>query len=97
MPSDAELYLRLLGERMLLEPRDHRRGPWDSEIVEAARALTAVGVIDAEPAQAIVDDYGLAIALRSGEPGMHMTRALGMRRARGQSAPRGRPSAADSR
>jgi hypothetical protein len=88
MPSDAELYLRLLGERMLLEPRDHRRGPWDSEIVEAARALTAVGVIDAEPAQAIVDDYGLAIALRSGEPGMHMTRALGMRRARSQPAPR---------
>lgn len=88
MPFDAELYLRLLGERMLLEPRDHRRGPWDSEIVDAARALAAVDVIDAEAAQAIVDDYGLAIALRSGEPGMHMTRALGLRRARGQPAPR---------
>jgi hypothetical protein len=77
---DAELYLRVTGEKMLLDGADPNRSPWDSRIVEAARALAAVGAIDAEGAQMIVDDYGLAIALRHEDQFRH--RAISQRHAR---------------
>src|SRR5207237_6037412 len=67
---DAELYLRLSGERMLLERGDRGGAPWESPLMEAARALIAVGAIDAERARAVIDDYDLASALRS-HHGMH--------------------------
>ena len=73
---DAELYLRLAGEKRLLDGRDHNRGPWDSPITEAARALIAVAAIDADRTQAVIDDYDLAMALR-GEDQMQHRRMRG--------------------
>lgn len=62
---DAELYLRLAGEEMLLGPADQGRRPWDPPLSEVASALLAVGAISATKAQAVLDDYSLAEALRS--------------------------------
>jgi hypothetical protein len=61
---DAELHLRLTGERTLLDGGEQNRGPWPSAVLEAARALVAVGAIEAGIAQAVVDDYALATAMR---------------------------------
>lgn len=61
---DAELYLRLLGERMLLEGDERNRGPGRPAVAEAAAALIAVGVISDGQARAVLEDYGLASALR---------------------------------
>jgi hypothetical protein len=67
---DAELYLRLSGERMLLDHADQNRGPWRSALAEAARALLAVGAIETHIAREVIADYELAMALR-GEHGPH--------------------------
>jgi len=64
---DAELHLRLAGERMLLDSRDDGAGPWESPLDAAGHALVAVGALPASTAQEIVDDYRLAQASRSGE------------------------------
>lgn len=61
---DAELYLRLLGERQLLS-RDANQGGRATPLDGAADALLAVGVVDRTVADAVLDDYGLATALRS--------------------------------
>jgi hypothetical protein len=69
---DAELYLRLVGERMLLEHRTSpHRAPWDSPLTAATEALVAVGAITAQAADVLLDDHDLAVALRSrvNEPG----------------------------
>jgi hypothetical protein len=58
---DAELYLRLEGERMLLGARP---GQWSSTQAGAARALVAIGAIGRDAAQEILDEYGLAQTLR---------------------------------
>jgi hypothetical protein len=64
---DAELYLRLAGERTLLDSSGDD-GPAESSPLEAAgHALVAVGAITAGAAQAIVDDYQLALSYRRGE------------------------------
>jgi hypothetical protein len=64
---DAELYLRLAGERTLLDPSGDD-GPAEASPLEAAgHALVAVGAITAGAAQAIVDDYQLALSYRRGE------------------------------
>jgi hypothetical protein len=60
---DAELYLRLQGEEMLLA-REHG-SPRDTPLVEPASALVAVGAISATKAEAVIDDYSLAEALRT--------------------------------
>jgi hypothetical protein len=66
--SGAELYLRLAGERALLDPPGDD-GPAESSPLEAAgHALVTVGAITAGAAQAIVDDYQLALSYRRGEP-----------------------------
>ena len=65
--SDAELYLRLAGERALLDPAADHGQQDDSALGAAGHALVAVGALPAGAAQAIVDDYGLALAYRSGE------------------------------
>ncbi|MDQ6806553.1 MAG: hypothetical protein M3065_16665 [Actinomycetota bacterium] len=63
--SDAELYLRLIGEMMLVD-RDHEnRGTQRPAITEAATTLVAVGVIDGRYAKSVIDDYSLAAALRN--------------------------------
>jgi hypothetical protein len=69
---DAERYLRLLGERTLLDGRSRaQRAPWESPLVAAAEALVAVGAIAADAADTVLDDHDLAVALRGrvGEPG----------------------------
>jgi hypothetical protein len=63
---DAELYLRLIGERMLLEragPEHRVRRP---PIADAAAALVSVGMIAARAAEQVLEDYGLAEAVRRG-------------------------------
>lgn len=62
---DGELYLRLQGEEMLVGGRTRGLHPWDSPLVEVARALVAVGAIGATQATAVVDDYMFAGALRT--------------------------------
>lgn len=60
---DAELYLRLAGERALVAGSNpHHHGP--SGLLTAAQALVAVGAIKAKVAQRVTDDYALASSLR---------------------------------
>jgi hypothetical protein len=74
--SDAELYLRLAGERAVLDPAADGGQPDDSALDAAGQALVAVGALTARVAQAVVDDYGLARAYRSDEPAQfHHARA----------------------
>jgi hypothetical protein len=69
---DAELYLRLVGERALLDQRKAGgRAPWDGPTIEVASALVAIGALDDDAAQGIVDDYAVAAGLRNGGHGMH--------------------------
>lgn len=65
---DPELYLRLLGERLLHDPdqqRRHHRSPLDTP----ASALVAGGAIASDRASRIIDDYTTAIGIRAGERG----------------------------
>lgn len=74
-PFDAELYLRLLGERQLAvllgDGGQHRGDPDD--LPDAASALTAVGLIEAELARRIVVNYAMAMGRvrASSHPGAH--------------------------
>jgi hypothetical protein len=82
---DAELYLRLIGEQMLLDA-SRERGGWSSPLDDAAGALVAVGAITAAKAQQVLSDYSLAQSVRGGHGYPHM--AMRMRR-----SPRARPRA----
>src|SRR5918992_4485178 len=73
---DAELYLRLLGEEILLGARERRDDRWSTPLVEPASALVAVGAISAAKAEAVIDDYALADALRT-EDGLEYRRSFG--------------------
>jgi hypothetical protein len=64
---DAELYLRLAAERTLLDVPDGDGHAEDSPLDVAGHALVAVRAITAGAAQAVVDDYHLALAYRRGE------------------------------
>jgi len=73
---DAELYLRLTAERTLLDaPGDDGRSE-DSPLDVAGHALVAVQAITASAAQAVMDDYYLALAYRRGEHPHRHPRAL---------------------
>src|SRR3954469_1522636 len=62
---DAELHLRLLGEQTLASSRDvYDEPPWGSRLRAVATALTAVGAIGAQTAEAVLDDYRVAAELR---------------------------------
>jgi hypothetical protein len=86
----------------LFLPASHRHrvpgsgdGPWGSPVVKVARALVAVGVIDADAAQAVVDDYHLAVQLRSDGGARHRAMFRRARQARGAQRARGaRPAPA---
>lgn len=72
MPGfDAELYLRLAGERMLLDGSGAEAAPWESPLRSAAEALVVVGAIEEHVAAAVLDDYALAAALRDGEDALY--------------------------
>ena len=73
---DAELYLRLAGEEMLLEGGGERQRPWDSPLLDPASALVAVGAISAAKARAVIADYSLAESMRS-EQGAHYQVMIG--------------------
>ena len=85
--TDAELYLRLAGERALAS-RDGSAGPtWDGPVMVAARALVAVGAVEAPVARQVVEDYELAVELRAGGPGpRRQTRAASAASAPGSGA-----------
>lgn len=70
--TDAELYLRLAAERLLLDRAPHH--PRNNPLLAPARILVAVGAVVPELAQGIVDDYGRALALR-GRDRPHSVRA----------------------
>jgi hypothetical protein len=81
---DAELYLRLLGERMLTDRvSDHQRGPRRPTIAEAALALIAVNAIDAPRAEQVIDDYSFAATVR-GDDALFRRSGLAAVRPRGQ-------------
>lgn len=64
---DAELYLRLCGERMLLDGPANRA--FHAPLAEQARALVAVDAIAPDAAQELVDGFARAQALRGRGPG----------------------------
>ena len=64
---DAELYLRVAGERTLLDAAGDDGPGGVSPVDVAGHVLVAAGAITAGQAQAIVDDYQLAQAYRRGE------------------------------
>lgn len=81
---DAELYLRLIGEQMLLERRgDQSRGPRRPSIAEAAAALVAVGVVSPACAESLLDDYSFAATLRN-DPHFRRRAMLGASRHSGR-------------
>lgn len=59
---DPERYLRMLGERTLLE--GGQGNPFAGPVDRAASALVAVGALDEALADSVVADYGLARELR---------------------------------
>jgi hypothetical protein len=80
IPFDAETYLRLLGERLLLDQNQqhgHHRSPLDLP----AAALVAAGAIDRGHALRVIDDHTTALGLRVGERGFpHFGPPAGRRR-----------------
>gem|GEM_PF-941717 len=65
MPTDAETYLRMLGERLVLDrDRQSYHRPGGGPLAQAARALLAVGAVDSALAEVIVQDYEWAQRLR---------------------------------
>jgi hypothetical protein len=62
---DAELYLRLLGEQLLVDREDQHRGARRPAIAEAAAALVAVAAIAPDRAERALDEYRLAATLRN--------------------------------
>jgi hypothetical protein len=65
---DAEIYLRLLGERLLDDP-DQEQHHHRSALRGAAAALVVAGTIAADQAWRVIDDYATATRIRAGQPG----------------------------
>jgi hypothetical protein len=84
---DAELYLRLAAERTLLDAPGDDGHAEDSPLEVAGHALVAVRAITAGAAQAVVDDYYLALAYRRGEHPHRHLRAPRSAPARGSPRP----------
>jgi hypothetical protein len=78
---DAEVYLRLLGERLLDDPDQQQPRHW-SALRGAGAALVVAGVIAADRAWRVIDDYATATRIRSGKPGfVHFDPPLRRRKA----------------
>ena len=65
-PVGPERYLRLLAERALLDGQ--HRPPTGSALERAAAALAGAGVLGGEVAHRVVEEYGLAAAVRGRLP-----------------------------
>ena len=63
-PFNAELYLRLAGERAVLDAAADGNRSWNFPLGEVAAALIAIGVLPTETAQEVIEDYQLAVAVR---------------------------------
>src|ERR1039458_3895753 len=57
----------MAGERFLLPPVPDSGPPGETPLATSAQALVAVGAMTPEAAQAILDDYDLALSYRAGE------------------------------
>jgi len=71
---DAELFLRLVGERLVLERAGRRPEPWPAApLYETASALVAVGALDEPVAEEVLTDYERAMQVRGahGLVGLH--------------------------
>lgn len=70
---DAEIYLRLFGERLLDDPDQqhprHRSPLLASPLRGAAAALVVAGSIGTDRAWRVIDDYATATRIRAREPG----------------------------
>jgi hypothetical protein len=66
---DAEVYLRRSGERLLDDPDQQQPHHW-SALRGAAAALVLAGVIGADRAWRVIDDYATATGIRSGQLGV---------------------------
>jgi hypothetical protein len=80
MPGfDAERYLRIMGERLLLDGELERHGPMGSPHDDAAQALVALGAIERDRADAVLADYRPAAGARAaggvGGPGLTLRSA----------------------
>lgn len=65
MPTDAETYLRMLGERLVLDrDRQSYHRPGGGPLAQAARALLTTDAVQPDVAEAIVQDYEWAQRLR---------------------------------
>jgi hypothetical protein len=84
---DAELYLRLLGER-LLQDRDQQRRHHRSPLDGPAAALVAAGTIAPGLAWRVIDDYAAAARVRAGERGFPHFGPPARRRQPGHLTPR---------
>jgi hypothetical protein len=87
---DAELFLRLAGEEMILGVGARRQGPWESPLFGPASALVAVGAISAAKARAVIDDYSVAQTLRT-EEGHHLHHRIAFARANRSRRPKSEP------
>ncbi|MGH2873816.1 MAG: hypothetical protein ACRDL5_15315 [Solirubrobacteraceae bacterium] len=65
---DAEVYLRLLGERLLDDP-DRQHPDHRSPLRDPAGALVVAGVIAGDQAWRVIDDYATVTRIRAGEVG----------------------------
>lgn len=65
VPTDAETYLRMLGERLVLDrDRQSFHRPGGGPLAQAARALLTGGAVPPEVAESILQDYEWAQRLR---------------------------------
>jgi hypothetical protein len=63
---DPELYLRLACERQILDPDQWQgRGSWLSIPIETAMALVAIGALETDAAETILDAYSVALSIRT--------------------------------
>jgi hypothetical protein len=86
VPTDAATYLRLLGERLILDRDQHaQHRPGGGPLGQAAQTLLAAGALAPDIAEQIVQDYAWAQRLRDPNS-RHMPPQHALRRAPGHRA-----------
>jgi hypothetical protein len=82
--TDPETYLRLACERILLAQGRNNRMQGDAEPTVISRASLAAGTLDQATANAVLDEYALAMALRDRNRGHMLRHRRSVRRSEGQ-------------